>query len=73
MMSFLELAGKILDKTLLAILIENTSECILPETQGRPTADKISVWRQVLEKCREKQKDLYFGLINLVKADYPDI
>ena len=49
------------------------SERLLPESQcgfrqERSTAVVIFVSRQLLEKCREQQRDLYLGFIDLTKA-----
>ena len=71
--SLLVVAGKILAKIMLSRLVEKVSEEIMPETQcgfrqGRSTADMIFVSRQVMEKCREQHRDLYFAFIDLTKA-----
>ena len=71
--SLLSVAGKIMARTLLARLIKQISEDILPETQcgfrqNRSTSDMIFVARQVLEKSREQHRELYMAFIDLSKA-----
>jgi len=71
--SLLSTAGKILARIILNRLITSVSEANLPEAQcgfrpNRSTTDMIFVVRQVQEKCREQNKDLYAIFIDLTKA-----
>ena len=71
--SLLSVAGKILAKVLATRLTNEVAESILPESQcgfrsGRGTADMIFSARQLQEKCREQNKDLYMVFIDLTKA-----
>ncbi|KAL8588826.1 hypothetical protein ACOMHN_011542 [Nucella lapillus] len=71
--SLLSIAGKILARVILNRLISNISEYNLPEAQcgfrsGRSTIDMIFAVRQVQEKCREQNLDLYAVFIDLTKA-----
>ena len=71
--SLLCIAGKILARILLNRLVENISEGNLPETQcgfrpNRSTVDMIFSVRQVQEKCREQNMDLYMVFVDLTKA-----
>lgn len=71
--SLLSIAGKVLAKIMLSRLVEHISEAVLPETQcgfrkTRSTTDMVFVARQLLEKSREHQKDLYIAFIDLSKA-----
>lgn len=71
--SLLSTAGKILAKLMLLRLTTHITEDILPETQcgfrkNRSTLDMIFTARQVQEKCREQNKDLYITFIDLTKA-----
>ncbi|XP_062841273.1 uncharacterized protein LOC134300780 [Trichomycterus rosablanca] len=71
--SLLSTAGKILARVILNRLISNISEVNLPESQcgfrpGRSTTDMIFVVRQLQEKCREQNLDLYAVFIDLTKA-----
>lgn len=71
--SLLSIAGKILARIILNRLITSISEENLPETQcgfrpGRSTVDMIFAVRQVQEKCKEQNLDLYAVFIDLTKA-----
>jgi len=71
--SLLDVAGKILARILLRRLIDHISETILPESQcgfrpDRSTLDMIFVARLLIEKSREKQKEISFAFIDLAKA-----
>ena len=71
--SLLSVAGKVLAKIMLSRLTTHITEDILPETQcgfrkNRSTLDMIFAARQVQEKCREQDKDLYITFIDLTKA-----
>ena len=71
--SLLSIAGKALAKIMLSRLVEHISETVLPETQcgfrkTRSMTDMVFVLRQLLEKSREHQKDLYIAFIDLSKA-----
>src|SRR3989441_4803059 len=62
--SLLCVAGKILTKILFSHLLNNVAHHVLPESQcgfrpNRGTADMIFAARQLQEKCREQNKDLY--------------
>ena len=70
--TLLSVAGKILAKILTTRLIPLAEE-ILSESQcgfrpARGTTDMIFSARQLQEKCREQQKPLYMGFIDLTKA-----
>lgn len=70
--TLLSIAGKILARILLNRL-RPTAEEMLPETQcgfrpSRGTADMVFVARQIQEKCREQQQELYLAFIDLTKA-----
>ena len=71
--SLLATAGKILSKIIATRLSNSVAEKFLPETQcgfrpGRSTVDMIFTARQLQEKCREQQKNLYLVFIDLTKA-----
>ncbi len=71
--SLLSIAGKVLAKIMLSRLVEHISEALLPETQcgfrkSRSTTDMVFVLRQLMEKSREQNKDLYVAFIDLSKA-----
>ena len=71
--SLLSIAGKILARIILNRLITSVSEANLPEAQcgfrpNRSTSDMIFAVRQVQEKCREQNKDLYAVFIDLTKG-----
>ncbi len=71
--SLLSIAGKVLAKIMLSRLVEHISEAVLPETQcgfrkSRSTTDMVFVLRQLMEKSREQNKDLYVAFIDLSKA-----
>ncbi|CAM4561369.1 unnamed protein product [Leuciscus chuanchicus] len=71
--SLLSVAGKVLTRVMLFRLTKHITERILPESQGgfrkdRPTSDMIFVLRQLQEKAREQNKDLFIAFIDLAKA-----
>ena len=71
--SLLDTAGQILAKIIAKRLPNGIGGSILPETQcgfraGRSTVDMIFTARQIQEKCREQQQDLYLVFIDLTKA-----
>ena len=71
--SLLSIAGKILAKLILNRLTEHIIDDVVPESQCgfrpmRGTADMIFAVRQLQEKCREQQKDLYILFLDLTKA-----
>ncbi|KAK3775513.1 hypothetical protein RRG08_041297 [Elysia crispata] len=67
------IAGKILTRIILNRLITSVSETNVPEAQcgfrpNRSTTDMIFAIRQIQEKSREQNKDLYAVFIDLTKA-----
>lgn len=71
--SLLAVAGKILAKIMLSRLITQIAENSLPESQcgfrkDRSTTDMIFSLRQLQEKSREQNKDLFIAFIDLTKA-----
>ena len=71
--SLLCIAGKILARIMLNRLINHLECGLLPESQcgfrkGRGTADMIFAARQLQEKCREQNVELYTTFIDLTKA-----
>ena len=71
--SLLAIAGKILGRVLLNRLTRSIIEPILTESQcgfraNRGTTDMVFSARQLQEKCREQNKDLYMVFIDLTKA-----
>ena len=71
--SLLSIAGKILARVLLNRLQKHLEEGLLPESQcgfrkGRGTVDIIFAARQLQEKCREQNLDLYTTFVDLTKA-----
>ena len=71
--SILSVAGKVLAKIMLTRLLEHVVDLVLPESQcgfrrGRSTIDMMFVARQLQEKCREQQKDLFLAFVDLTKA-----
>ena len=71
--SLLSIAGKILSKVILNRLSKHLLDEIVPESQcgfrkNRGTVDMIFASRQVQEKCREQNKDLYMLFVDLTKA-----
>src|ERR1044072_9099973 len=71
--SLLSIAGKILTRILLVRLLDSIAGKVLPEAQcgfrpQRGTSDMIFAARQIQEKCREQQNDLYTLFIDLTKA-----
>ena len=71
--SLLATAGKVLSKIITNRLVSSVTEKFLPETQcgfrsGRSTVDMLFTARQIQEKCRKQQRDLYLVFIDLTKA-----
>lgn len=71
--SLLSIAGKILARLMLNRVIKHIVDDIYPESQcgfraGRGTIDMIFSLRQVAEKAREKNQELYMVFIDLTKA-----
>lgn len=71
--SLLSVAGKVLARIMLMRLLECVAEDVLPESQcgfrrQRSTVDMIFVARQLQEKCREQNRDLFVVFIDLTKA-----
>ena len=71
--SLLAIAGKILGRVLLNRLALNIIEPNLSESQcgfraNRGTTDMVFSARQLQEKCREQNMDLYMAFIDLTKA-----
>ena len=71
--TLLSIAGKILARVLLNRLIPAIAENHLLETQcgfraNRGTTDMVFVLRQLQEKCREQNKELYETFVDLTKA-----
>ena len=71
--SLLDVAGKVFARVLLARLLTSVTETILPESQcgfrkDRGTTDMIFVARQLLEKSREQNQDLFIAFVDLAKA-----
>ncbi len=71
--SLLAVAGKVLTKIMLKRLISHIAEESLPESQcgfrkDRGTVDMIFTTRQLQEKCREQNKNLFMAFIDLSKA-----
>ena len=71
--SLLCIAGKILTRILLNRLSLHLADNVLPESQcgfraQRSTIDMIFAARQVQEKCREQNLDLYMVFVDLTKA-----
>ena len=71
--SLLSIAGKILCKLILNRLNTHLLDEIVPESQcgfrkNRGTVDMIFCARQIQEKCKEQNKDLYILFVDLTKA-----
>ena len=71
--SLLSIAGKILSKVILNRLNEHLLDEIVPESQcgfhkNRGTIDMIFAAKQIQEKCKEQNKDLYILFVDLTKA-----
>ena len=71
--SLLSIAGKILAKVILNRLNAHLLDETVPESQcgfrqNRGTVDMIFCARQIQEKCREQNKDLYILFVDLTKA-----
>ena len=71
--SLLCTAGKILGRVLTNRLTHHIADTILPESQcgfraSRGTSDMMFSLRQVQEKCREQNQDLYMVFVDLTKA-----
>ena len=71
--SLLSIAGKILARLLLNRLLAHLEQDLLPESQcgfreGRGTADMIFAARQLQEKFREQNRELFTTYVDLTKA-----
>ena len=71
--SLLSIAGKIMAKVILNRLNSYLLDDILPESQcgfrkNRGTVDMIFAARQIQEKCKEQNMDLYVLFVDLTKA-----
>ena len=71
--SLLSIAGKILARVILNRIIKHLVDDIYPESQcgfrsGRGTIDMIFSLRQVAEKVREKNQELYMVFVDVTKA-----
>ena len=72
--SLLSIAGKVLARVLLTRLNEHLEQAwLLPESQcgfrkDRGTSDMIFTVRQLQEKCREQNMDLYMTFVDLTEA-----
>ena len=71
--SLLSIAGKILARLILNRIIKHLVDKVCPESQcgfrsGRGTVDMIFSLRQVAEKVREKNQELYMVFVDLTKA-----
>ena len=71
--SLLAVAGKILARIVLNRMTEQLINSIYPESQcgfrpGRGTTNMIFAVRQIQEKCREQNQDLYMVFVDLTKA-----
>ena len=69
----ISIAGTILARVLLNGLIPTLAQENTPDSQcgfrsNRGTVDMIFVLRQIQEKCREQNMDLYAAFIDLTKA-----
>ena len=67
------IAGKIMARVMLNRLILHISEKNLPESQcgfrsNRSTIDMVFTIRQIQEKCREQNMNLYMMFVDLTKA-----
>ena len=71
--SLLSIAGKILSKVILNRLNSHLLDETVPESQcgfrpKRGTVDMIFAARQIQEKCKEQNRDLYIRFVDLTKA-----
>ena len=71
--SLLSVVGNVLAKIMLTRLLEQVVDLVLPEVEcffrhGRSTIDMIFVARQLQEKCREQNQDLYLAFVDPTKA-----
>lgn len=71
--SLLSIAGKILARLILNRIMQHVVDDIYPESQcgfraGQGTIDMIFSPRQVAEKVREKNQELYMVFVDLTKA-----
>jgi len=71
--SLLSIAGKVLSKIIINRLTSTVVDDIIPESQcgfrsSRSTTDMLFAARQVQEKCREQNRDLFMVFIDLTKA-----
>ena len=77
--SLLSITGKILGRVILSRLSKHVDEIgILPESQcgfgtGRSTMDMIFTARQLHEKCREQQREMYAVFVLTKAFDSVDI
>ena len=71
--SLLSIAGKILARVILNRVIKHVIDDVYPESQcgfraGRGTIDMIFSLRQIAEKVREKNHEMYMVFVDLTKA-----
>ena len=71
--SLLSIAGKILARVILNRVIKHVVDDVYPESQcgfraGRGTIDMIFSLRQIAEKVREKNHEMYMVFVDLTKA-----
>ena len=71
--SLLSIAGKILAKVILNRLNKHLLDEVVPESQcgfrkNRGTVDMIFASKQIQEKCKEQNRDLYILFVDLTKA-----
>ena len=71
--SLLSMAGKILAKVILNRLNKHLLDEVVPESQcgfrkNRGTVDMIFASKQIQEKCKEQNRDLYILFVDLTKA-----
>lgn len=71
--SLLSIAGKILAKVIITRLTLHLLEGVVSESQcgfraNRGTVDMIFATRQIQEKCKEQQQDLFLLFVDLTKA-----
>ena len=69
----LSIAGKILAKVILNRLNKHLLDEVVPESQcgfrkNRGTVDMIFASKQIQEKCKEQNRDLYILFVDLTKA-----
>ena len=71
--SLLSIAGKVLAKIIISRLTDNLLDSVVSESQrglraNRGTVDMIFATRQLQEKCREQNQNLYMMFVDLTKA-----